>query len=45
MAAFAALALLTFKTIEDPRMRLMTMVVIGLFAVKTALRRKDAMHP
>ena len=44
MAAFAGLALLTLKTIEDPRVRLMTMLVIGLFAVKTVLRRKDVPH-
>jgi hypothetical protein len=45
MAAYVVLALLTWSTITDEKLRLATLVVLALFAVKTVVRRKDVMHP
>jgi hypothetical protein len=45
MAAFAALGVLSWVTLSDPRIRLATLFVLGMFALRTWMRRKDAMHP
>jgi hypothetical protein len=45
LAAYAVLAALTWKTIDDERLRLATFLVLALFAVKTILRRNDVLHP
>jgi uncharacterized membrane protein YfcA len=45
MAAYVALGGLTWSTIHDEKLRLATLVVLALFAVKTIVRRKDVMHP
>ena len=42
MAAFAALGVLSWTTLSDPRIRLATLLILALFAVKTWLRRHDA---
>ena len=44
LIAYAVLAALTWKTITDEKLRLATLLVLALFAVKTVLRRKDVMH-
>jgi len=44
LAAYALLALLTWKTITDERLRLATFLILALFALKSILRRKDMMH-
>ncbi|MGH9512346.1 MAG: hypothetical protein ACRD2U_09445 [Terriglobales bacterium] len=44
LAAYAGLALLSWKTIDDQKIRLVTLAILGLFAVKTLLHRKDTMH-
>jgi hypothetical protein len=44
LVAYAALGVLTWKTITDEKLRLATLLVLALFAVKTVLRRKDVMH-
>ena len=44
LIAYVVLAALTWKTITDEKLRLATLVVLALFAVKTILRRKDVMH-
>ena len=44
LLAYVVLAALTWKTITDEKLRLATLVVLALFAVKTILRRKDVMH-
>jgi hypothetical protein len=44
LAAYVALGLLTWATISDPRIRLVTLVILAMFAVRTWLRRKDVMH-
>ena len=45
MVAYVAIAVLAWNTLTDEKLRLATLVVLALFAVKTVVRRKDAMHP
>ena len=45
LAAFVALGVLAWTTISDPRIRLATLAILVMFAVKTWVRRKDLMHP
>ena len=40
-AAFAVLGVLAWITLPDARIRLVTFAILGLFAVKTWLRRED----
>ena len=44
MVAYAVLAVLSWNTITDEKLRLATLVVLALFAVKTVVRRKDVLH-
>ena len=44
-AAYVVLAALSFATLTDQRIRGATLLIIGLFAVKTWVRRKELMHP
>jgi len=45
LIAYAVLAALACSTLSDPRIRMATLAILALFAVKTVLRRKDVMHP
>jgi hypothetical protein len=45
MVAYAALAVLSWYTLTDEKLRLATLAVLALFAVKTLVRRKDVLHP
>ena len=45
LAAYVALAVLTWTTISDQRVRLVTIAILAMFAVKTWVRRKEVMHP
>ncbi len=45
MIAYAVLAVLSWNTITDEKLRLATLAVLALFAVKTVVRRKDVLHP
>ncbi|HUO26277.1 MAG TPA: hypothetical protein VMU61_11465 [Candidatus Aquilonibacter sp.] len=45
LIAYAVLGILTLLTITDSRVRSVTLLILGLFAVKSVLRRKDVMHP
>ena len=45
LIAYVALAILTWSTIDDQRIRAATVAILLLFAAKTWLRRKDVMHP
>jgi len=45
LAAYVVLGALTWATITDEKIRLVTLLILALFAVKTILRRKDVMHP
>jgi hypothetical protein len=44
-AAFAILAGLAWTTLPDDRIRAVTLAILGLFAVKTWLRRKELSQP
>jgi hypothetical protein len=43
--AYAAIAVLAFKTLDDLRVRGVTLAILAMFAVKTWVRRRDIMHP
>jgi len=45
LIAYVVLAVLTWLTITDTRIRAITLVVLALFALKSILRRKDVLHP
>jgi hypothetical protein len=45
MAAFVALGVLAWTTLSDQRVRLVTLAVLAMFAVKTWVRRKEAVRP
>jgi hypothetical protein len=45
LAAFVALGILSWNTIGDQRIRLATLAVLAMFALKTWVRRKDVLHP
>jgi len=45
LAAFVALGILSWTTIGDQRIRLATLAVLAMFALKTWVRRKDVLHP
>ncbi len=44
MVAYVAIAVLAWNTLTDEKLRMATLVVLALFAVKTVVRRKDAIH-
>jgi hypothetical protein len=44
LGVFVALGILAWTTISDQRIRLVTLAILGMFAVKTWVRRKDIMH-
>ena len=44
MVAYAVLAILSWRTLTDEKLRLATLAVLALFAVKTLVRRKDVAH-
>ena len=45
LAAFALLAVLAWATISDQRIRLVTLAILAMFAVKTWVHRKEFLHP
>ena len=45
MIAYVGLAVLTWMTITDPKLRAGTLVILGLFAFKSWVRRNDVIHP
>jgi hypothetical protein len=44
-AAYIGLGVLAFTTLSDTRVRLVTLAILAMFALKTWVRRKDVMHP
>ena len=44
LAAYVVLAALAWTTISDGKLRVATLAVLALFAVKTIMRRRDVMH-
>ena len=45
LLAYAAIAVLAIRTLDDPRVRGVTLAILAMFAVKTWVRRKDVMRP
>ena len=45
MAAYVVLGILTWSTITNEKLRLVTLLILALFAVKTILRRREMTHP
>ena len=45
MGAFVVLGALAWMTLSDPRIRLMTLAILAMFAVKTWVRRKESVRP
>jgi hypothetical protein len=45
LIAYAVLGALAFATLSDPRIRLLTLLILAMFAFKSWVRRKDVLHP
>jgi hypothetical protein len=45
MIAYAALAVLAFTTLSDPRIRAGTLLILGLFAFKSWMKLNEVLHP
>ena len=45
LAAYVGLGVLTWATIDDQRIRLITVAILAMFAMKTWVRRRDTLHP
>jgi hypothetical protein len=45
LIAYLVLGALAFVTLSDQRIRLLTLLILAMFAVKTWVRRKDVLHP
>jgi hypothetical protein len=45
LIAYLVLGALAFATLSDSRIRLMTLLILAMFAFKSWVRRKDVMHP
>ena len=45
LIAYAVLGALAFATLTDFRIRALTLLILGLFAFKSWVRRKDVLHP
>jgi hypothetical protein len=44
LVAYLVLGVLSWTTLGDLRIRLMVLLILGLFALKTWVHRKDFMH-
>jgi len=45
LVAYVVLAVLAWTTIGDQRIRLVTLAILAMFALRTWVRRKDVLHP
>jgi len=45
LIAYSVLGALAFATLSDFRIRTFTLLVLGLFAFKSWVRRKEVLHP
>ena len=43
-AIYTVLGILAWTTLSDSKIRMVTLLILGLFAVKTLVHRKDVMH-
>jgi hypothetical protein len=44
LIAYVILGVLSWTTISDQRIRIVTLAILTMFALKTVMRRKEAMH-
>jgi len=44
LVAYSVLGVLAFVTLSDFRMRSLTLLILGMFAFKSWVRRKDVLH-
>ena len=44
LSAYALLVVLVLATIDNKQLRLVSLAILALFAVKTIVRRRDVMH-
>jgi hypothetical protein len=44
LLAYAAIAVLAVKTLDNSRIRAVTLLILAMFALKTWVRRKDVLH-
>jgi hypothetical protein len=45
LIAYSVLGALAFATLSDFRIRSLTLLILGLFAFKSWVRRKEVLHP
>jgi hypothetical protein len=45
LIAYLALGVLAVATLSDQRIRLLTLLILAMFAFKSWVRRKDVIHP
>jgi len=45
LVAYVALGVLSWVTLSDQRIRLMTLAILAMFAVRTWVHRKEFLHP
>ena len=45
LIAYLVLGALAFATLSDQRIRLLTLLILAMFAIKSWMRRKDVLHP
>jgi hypothetical protein len=45
LIAYLALGVLAFATLSDQRIRLLTLLILAMFAFKSWVRRSDVIHP
>jgi hypothetical protein len=45
LITYSVLGALAFATLSDFRVRSATLLILGLFAFKSWVRRKDVLHP
>jgi hypothetical protein len=44
LVAYLVLGGLAFTTLSDTRIRLLTLLILAMFAIKSWVRRKDVLH-
>ncbi len=45
LISYLVLGALSYTTLSDPRIKAGTLLILGLFAFKSWMRRKDVLHP
>jgi hypothetical protein len=45
LIAYAALGILALATLDDFRIRSLTLLILAMFAFKSWVRRKEVLHP